>query len=150
MEIQFPKEKREEKKAKALLDKSYESYGETNEAKEQVPRRRPTTRGLKRALELERQKEVELANELNLNENFSIMLNENREHWLNRSNQHLEKLLEKENKDNDILINRAKHYFKKNQTASSKLQKVKSRLEILTKINEGDKLDILFEASLIS
>ena len=32
IEIQLLKEKREEKKAKALLDEAYERYGETNEA----------------------------------------------------------------------------------------------------------------------
>ena len=133
-----------------MLDEAYERYGEKNEAKEQVPRRRPRTRGLKRALELERKSEVELANELTLNKKISIIVNDNREKWLDRANHHLDKLLEKENKDNDIFIRRAKKYFKKNQIASSKLKKVKSRLETLTKKNEGYKLDILAEASLIS
>ena len=68
MEIQLLKEKREENKAKAFLDEAYERYGETSEVEEQVPRRIPRTIGLKRSLELERQKEVELANELTLNE----------------------------------------------------------------------------------
>ena len=66
MEIQLIKAKREGKKSKALLDEAYGEYGEQQE--EQVPRRRPRTRGLKRALELEKQKEVELANQLTLNE----------------------------------------------------------------------------------
>ena len=105
---------------------------------------------MKRALELEREKEVELANELTLNEKFSIIVNDNQEKWLDKANHHLEKLLEKENKDNDIFRRRAKNYFKKNQIASSKLQKAKSRLETLTKKNEGDKLDTIAEASLIA
>ena len=63
-----------------MLDEAYERYGETNEEEEKVPRKRTRTRGLKRALELERKKEVELANELNMNEQFAIMVNENREH----------------------------------------------------------------------
>ena len=104
-----------------MLDEAYERYGETNEAEEQVPRRSPRTRGLKIDLELERQKEVELANELTFNDQFAIMVNENREHWLDRGNQHLEKLLEKAKKDNDILRKRAKHYCKRNQIARSKL-----------------------------
>ena len=103
---------------------------------------------MKRALELEREKEVELANELTLNEQFSIIVNENQEKWLDKANQHLEKLLEKENKDNDIFRRRAKNYFKKKQIVSSKLQKAKSRLETLTKKNEGEKLNILAEVSL--
>ena len=44
-----------------------------------MPRKRPSTRALKRALELERKKEVELANELTLNEQFAIIVNENQE-----------------------------------------------------------------------
>ena len=41
---------------------------------------RPRARGLKRALELEKHKEAELANELTLNEHLAIMINENKEH----------------------------------------------------------------------
>ena len=89
MEMQLLKEKREENKAKALLDEAYYSYGETNEEEYQVPRKRPRTRGLKRALLLERKKEAELANELTLNEKFAIMINENRENWFERVNEHL-------------------------------------------------------------
>jgi len=57
-----------------------------------VPRRRPRTRGLKRALELEKQREAELANQLTLNEKFAKMVNENWEHCLERVNTHLESL----------------------------------------------------------
>ena len=49
-----------------------------------------------------------------------------------------------------ILRKRAKHYFKKNQIASSKLQEAKSRLETIVKKKEGEKLEILAEASLIA
>jgi len=95
MEIKLIKGKREEMKAKALLDEASDRYGEFEE--EQEPRKRPRTRGLKRALELEKQKEAELANELTWNEKFSILINENREHWIDKVNQHLEKLLDKTN-----------------------------------------------------
>ena len=37
-------------KAKFLLEETLKTYGVTNEVEEQVPRRRPRTRGLKRAL----------------------------------------------------------------------------------------------------
>ena len=56
-----------------------------------------------------------------------MIFNENWDKWLDRANQYLENLPQKENKDNDILRKRAKHYFNKNQIASSKLQKAKSR-----------------------
>ena len=77
MEIQLIKAKREAEKAKALLDETYGQYGEYLD--EQVPRRRPRTRGLKRALELEKKREAELANEFTLSEQFSKMVNENQE-----------------------------------------------------------------------
>ena len=146
MAIHLLKEKREEKKAKALLDEAYERYGETNEVDEQVPRIRPRTRGLKRALELERQKDVELANKLTLNEQFAIIFNENWEQCLDRYNQHLEKLLKKENRDNDILRNRAKKYAKKNKTARPKLKRANAKIEALTMKEEEKRLDILNEA----
>jgi len=45
MEIQLIKVKREAKKANDLIDESYGEYSDQME--EQVPRRRPRTRGLK-------------------------------------------------------------------------------------------------------
>lgn len=75
MEVQHIKEKREAEKAKALINEAYGEYSDHLE--EQVPRKRSRARGLKRALELEKQKEVELANELTLNEQFSKMVSEN-------------------------------------------------------------------------
>lgn len=80
MEIQLIKAKREAKKAKALLDETYGEY--SDQLEEQVPRRRPRTIGLKRSLDLEKQKEAELANELTLNQQFAKMINENHEHWI--------------------------------------------------------------------
>ena len=65
------------------------------ETEKQVPRRRPRTRGLKRALELEWQKERELVDELTLNEQFAVVINANQEKLLDRDNQNLERLLEK-------------------------------------------------------
>ena len=91
MEIQLIKEKIEAEKAKALLDEVYGEYSDHLE--ERVPRRRSRSRGLKRALELEKKREAELANEFTLNEKFAKMVNENWEHWLQRVNGHLEELL---------------------------------------------------------
>ena len=72
-----------------MLEETLETYGVTDEVVEQVPRRRPRTRGLKRALALERQIEFELANHLNLNEQLAMVINENRESWLVRANKHI-------------------------------------------------------------
>ena len=103
---------------------------------------------MKRALEIERQKEVELANQLTLNEQFAVIINESWEKWLERAIQHLHKLLEKRNKDNDILIKRAKHYAKKNKIARSKLKQANEKIEALTMQEEKRRLDILSEASI--
>jgi len=64
MEIQPIEEKREEMKSKAFLNEAYDRYGEPK----QEPKSRPRARGLKRSLELDRQKEVELVNKLTWNE----------------------------------------------------------------------------------
>jgi len=58
MKIKYIKAKRKAEKAKFQLDEAYGDYGEPYD--EQGQRKRPRTRGLKKALELERQKEAEL------------------------------------------------------------------------------------------
>ena len=103
---------------------------------------------MKRALELEKKREVELVNQLTLNEQLAIMINEDRDHWLDRANQHLEKLLDKARKDNDIQIRMAKHYAKRNRIARSKLKRENAKIETLTMKKEEGRLDILVEASL--
>ena len=60
--MKFIKDQREAEKTKVLPEETLETYGVIDETEEQEPRQRPGTRGLKIALELERQKEVELAN----------------------------------------------------------------------------------------
>lgn len=100
MEIKLIKAEREAMKVKALLEEAYDRYGEPEEEKE--TRKMPRTRGLKRALELENNKEIELANELTLNEKFAILVNENQEHWTNKIIQHLENLLNKASQQNEI------------------------------------------------
>jgi len=84
MEIQLIKAKKEAIKAKALLDEAYGRYSETKE--EQEVGIRPRNRGFKRAIELEKQKQVEPANTLTWNEQFSILIDENWEHLLDKVN----------------------------------------------------------------
>ena len=113
-------------------------------------RKSPRTRGLKRALKLEEQKEVKLANQLTLNEQFAKMINENREHWLERVNNHLEKILDKAKRDNEIQKKMAKHYAYRERISRVKLKAAKEKIETLTKQREEDKLDILADASLMA
>ena len=56
-----------------------------DEQDEQASRGKPRTRGLKRALALERQKEAQIVDQLTLNEQLAIVINENREPWLDRA-----------------------------------------------------------------
>lgn len=58
VQTKYIRAKGEVKKAKFQLDEAYGDYGELDD--EQGQRKIPRTRGLKRALELERQKKVEL------------------------------------------------------------------------------------------
>ena len=147
-EVKLIKAQREAEKAKFFLEETLETYGETNEAEDKVPRIRPRTGGMKRALEIERKKEPEIINEITWNEKFSIVINENLENQFESINEHLEKLLEKEKKDNDIQRNMAKHYCRRNQIARSMLKKVNSKLDNLIMQEEKRKLENLTEASL--
>ena len=146
--MKFIKAQREAEKTKLLLEETLEKYGLLYETEEQVPRRRPRTRGLKRALELGRQKERELPDEVTLNEKFSVVISEDKEGWLQEKNDHLEKLLKRAKKYNHIQIRMAKHYAKRNKIARSKLKKANAKIEILTMQEEKRRLNILVEASL--
>ena len=81
---------------------------------------------------MERQKEVELVDQLTLNEQLAMVINENREPWLDRANHQLEKLLEKANRDNDILRRKVKHYAQKDKIAMVKLKRANEKIEALT------------------
>lgn len=121
MQIKYIKEKMEVEKAKFQLDEPYGDYGEPDD--EQGQRKRSRTRGLRKALDIERQKEVELEEQLTLNEQLVKDIAKNRESWLEKVNTHLETLLEKANKDVELQRKIAEYY------ARSKLKR--SRLMTL-------------------
>ena len=130
-----------------MLDETLERYDLIDDEEEQVRRQRPRTSGLKGALALEREMQDELIDQLTLNQQHSIVINENREPWLDRSNKNLENLLAKENKDNDLLSRKVKHYAPKEKIALAKLKSGNAKIEELT-MEEKKKLEILYEASL--
>ena len=78
---------------------------------------------MKKSLELERQKEVELEEQHTLNEELVKDIAENRESWLEKVNKHLETLLEKANRDVEMQRKMAKYYARRNQVARSKLMR---------------------------
>ena len=75
------------------------------------------------------------------------MINKNREPWLDRANKHLEKLLSKSSKDNDLLRRNVKHHSLKEKIAMAKLKRANAKIEDLT-MEEKKKLDILAKAFL--
>lgn len=78
------------------------------------------------------------------------MINENRELWLERVKNHLEKLLDKAKRDNEIHNKMAKHHAHKERISRGKLKAAMEKIETLTKQREGDKLEIIVEASLMA
>jgi len=76
-------------------------------------------------------------------------IEEDRETWLDRVNSHLEKLLQKANRDNQIIRHMARHYRTQNKICNIRVKQMKSRLkQALKSKREGDRLRFLAEASL--
>ena len=74
-----------------------ELMGEFDESKDedQPKRKRPRIMGLKRALEKQKEEEATLLQSTPLTTLFTQEIEKNREAWLERVNDHLEKKLEK-------------------------------------------------------
>lgn len=110
--------------------------------------RRPKTRGLKRALEVERQSSHP-PEQLTFDELISMEINQDKEYWLGRVNEHLEKLLKRAKRDNNLQRHMENHYCAINIISQIRLKQLKKRLkEIQMKLKEKDSLDFLVEASL--
>ena len=72
-----------------------------------------------------------------------------RETWLERVNIHLEKLLDKENKKNNMLKHMKNHYWARNHVCKARIKILKARLRrALKRRKMHDRLQILAEASL--
>lgn len=72
-----------------------------------------------------------------------------RESWLERANIHLEKSLEKSNKEKKMLRHMAYHYLTQNKICKTSVKRLKAKLKRdLRRNKERDKLKILVEASL--
>ena len=71
------------------------------------------------------------------------------ESWIERENMHLEKLLEKENKEKKMLRHMAFYYLVRNKIFKVSIRTLKAKLrKTLRRKKEQDKLKILAEASL--
>ena len=71
------------------------------------------------------------------------------ESWLERVNIHLEKLLEKANKENNMLRHMANHYWAKNHVCKARIKILKAKLKKASKRRKRhDRIQILAKASL--
>lgn len=122
----------EKEKVKLLqqVDKGKEiiESSETEGSKGKGKRKRPRTRGLKKVLQ-EDQEHILLNEDLDLEDRISIEVYQDKEYWLNRVNEHLEKLFEKENRDNQFLKHMAHHYQAQNMIANVKVKQLENKLK---------------------
>ena len=76
-------------------------------------------------------------------------IEEERETWIDRVNLHLEKLLQKANRYNQIIKHMARHYRTRNKICNIRVKQMKTRLkQALKGKKEGDRLILLDENSL--
>lgn len=111
---------------------------------------KPSTRGFKRALEM--QKEVSPPRgQINLNDLIAKEINADKVYWLDKINGHLEKLPKKARRDNNLQRHMAMHYCTKNRVSQVRIKQLKKKLkETLISKKDKDKLDLLVEASLMA
>ena len=122
------KYKKEASKAQVRLEELMGEFDE-NEGEDQPRRKKPRTMGLKKALEKQKEEEDALLQSTPLNTLFEQEIQNNREAWLERVNDHLEKKLEKENRDLDLQRRMTGHYKKLNQFARRKLKAAQEKLK---------------------
>jgi len=76
-------------------------------------------------------------------------IEDDRETWLERVNSNLEMLLQKANRDNQIIRHMAYHYKTQNKICNMRIKKLKARLRRALKgKKEEDRLKLVAEASL--
>ena len=74
-------------------------------------------------------------------------IEDDRESWLERVNSHLEKMLEKSNKEKKMLRHMAYYYVTQNKICKTRVKRLKAKLKrALRRKKEQDKLKILAEA----
>jgi D-hexose-6-phosphate mutarotase len=96
---------------------------------------------------LQEEKEHILLNEnLDLEDRIALEVHHDKEFWLNRVNEHLEKLLEKENMHNQLLRHMAHHYQAQNMIANVKVKQLENKLKEAKKDQKDEgNLEMLVE-----
>lgn len=86
---------------------------------------------------------------MDIEDKISLDISEEREYWIAKVNGHLEKLLNKSNRDNQLLRHIDHHYQTRNMICKIKLKQMKNNLkETLKDKNERDNLEMFAEASM--
>ena len=108
-------------------------------------RKRPRTKGLKKALQ-EEEEHILLNEELDLEDIIALEASQEKEYWLNKLNENMEKLLEKSNRDNQLLRHMAHHYQAQNMSCNVKVKQLENKLKEAQKDqNDEGKLEMLAE-----
>lgn len=122
--------------------------GEPEESEVRGKRKRPRTTGLKKALQ-EEQEQIMLNEDLDLEERIALEVHQDKEYWLNRVNENLDKLLEKENIENQLLKHMAHHYQAQNMIANVKVKQLENKLKEAKKYQKDEgNLKILAKESM--
>ena len=127
-EVREIRAQKEAGKAKAMLDETLGTFDENEDEEEKLPRKRPRTIGLKKALAREREKEIELAEQLTPSELLAIEIRKYRESLLEREKFHLESQLEKAKRDTNMQRKMEKHYAMRNRIARAKLKRAHAKI----------------------
>ena len=121
---------------------------EENSDEEGQTRERPTTMGLRKALEKQREEELAQAQKFPLTELLAMEIEHNRESWLERANIHLEAKLEKANKDLSLQRRMTEHYKQRDHFASKKFKTTQNEGPEPKNQKDQARLGILIQASL--
>lgn len=129
---------------KETKGKSMREVGDPVEHQEQVARQKIKPRGLKKALQQQRK-------QITVNELIDREISEDKEYWLGKVNDHLEKLLRRANRDKRLQKHMASHYYTRNLILRAKVKQMKVRLS-KTLINQKEKgrLDLLVDSIFIA
>jgi len=115
-----------------------------------LARKRPREIGLRKELQRERDKKPPVE-ELTFGDRIAMEINEGRDFWLEKLNFHVDKILEKANRDNKLQNKMPIHYYTRNHVAKVEIKLLKEKLKETLISQEGKgKLYFLVGASIIA
>lgn len=115
-----------------------------------VARKIPRTICRRKALQREREQKPPME-ELTFGERIEMEINEDREFWIEKVKFHLENLLDKANKDNELQNKMAIHYYTRNQVTKVKIKQLKEKLkETLISQEDKGKFNFIMDSSMIA